>query len=153
MCKHINSTTNNFKENTTTNVTSTTITSTTTPPTIVTTNRRIHNNRNLDIGNDYNNVSGGGGVGGGNTGIGGNCINNNGVMSDGNCTSNCYHHPTINFDITSPTNFGNSQINLRFVLYMYEVKKLRDIYGRVTSALDIIQQKRYTLLIKYLIIN
>lgn len=37
---------------------------------------------------------------------------------------------------------ANSEHNFKFVFYIYEVKKLRDIYGRVTTALDVIQQKR-----------
>lgn len=37
---------------------------------------------------------------------------------------------------------GGGGNNLKFVLYIYEVKKMRDIYGRVTSALDVVQQKR-----------
>lgn len=38
---------------------------------------------------------------------------------------------------------ANSEHNFKFVLYIYEVKKLRDIYGRVDTALEIIEQKRY----------
>lgn len=37
---------------------------------------------------------------------------------------------------------ANSEHNFKFVLYIYEVKKLRDIYGRVDTALEIIEQKR-----------
>lgn len=37
---------------------------------------------------------------------------------------------------------ADSEHNFKFVLYIYEVKKLRDIYGRVSTALDIIEQKR-----------
>lgn len=40
---------------------------------------------------------------------------------------------------------ADSEHNFKFVLYIYEVKKLRDIYGRVSTALDIIEQKRYVL--------
>lgn len=36
---------------------------------------------------------------------------------------------------------ADSEHNFKFVLYIYEVKKLRDIYGRVSTALDIIEQK------------
>lgn len=58
---------------------------------------------------------------------------------------------TVDTTLTRPTSFdiplsnfygNNTQRNLKFVLYIYEVKKMRDIYGRVTSALDIIKQKR-----------
>lgn len=38
---------------------------------------------------------------------------------------------------------ADSEHNFKFVLYIYEVKKLRDIYGRVSMALNIIEQKRY----------
>lgn len=46
------------------------------------------------------------------------------------------------FDIPLSKRYENSANNLKFVLYMYEVKKMRDIYGRVTMALDIVQQKK-----------
>lgn len=52
------------------------------------------------------------------------------------------HRPT-SFDIPLSNHFGQSAAqNLKFVLYIYEVKKMRDIYGRVTMALDVIKQKR-----------
>ncbi|XP_058444020.1 uncharacterized protein LOC131425830 [Malaya genurostris] len=38
----------------------------------------------------------------------------------------------------------NSENDLKFFLYMYEVKKMRDIYGRVASALEVILHKRST---------
>lgn len=37
---------------------------------------------------------------------------------------------------------ADTEHNFKFVLYIYEVKKLRDIYGRVNTALEIIEQKR-----------
>uniref|UniRef100_A0A1B0DD53 Uncharacterized protein n=1 Tax=Phlebotomus papatasi TaxID=29031 RepID=A0A1B0DD53_PHLPP len=37
-----------------------------------------------------------------------------------------------------------SQNDLTFVLYMYELRKMRDIYGRVQSAMEIVQQNRNT---------
>lgn len=46
------------------------------------------------------------------------------------------------FDIPLSKRYENSANNLKFVLYMYEVKKMRDIYGRVTMTLDIVQQKK-----------
>lgn len=46
------------------------------------------------------------------------------------------------FDIPLSKRYENSANNLKFVLYMYEVKKMRDIYGRVTMALDIVQHKK-----------
>lgn len=45
------------------------------------------------------------------------------------------------FDIPLAKHF-NTANNLKFVLYIYEVKKMKDIYGRVSTALDIVQQKR-----------
>jgi hypothetical protein len=36
----------------------------------------------------------------------------------------------------------NRESDLKFFLYMYEVKKMRDIYGRVTSALEVIEHKK-----------
>ncbi|XP_039443755.1 uncharacterized protein LOC120423873 [Culex pipiens pallens] len=41
-------------------------------------------------------------------------------------------------------NQQNSESDLKFFLYMYEVKKMRDIYGRVSSALEVILHKRAT---------
>lgn len=32
--------------------------------------------------------------------------------------------------------------DLKFVLYMYEVRKMRDIYGRIATALEIIRDKK-----------
>lgn len=49
------------------------------------------------------------------------------------------------FDRPLSKHFDNpaaADSNLKFVLYIYEVKKMKDIYGRVTMALDIMQQKR-----------
>ncbi|XP_050099037.1 uncharacterized protein LOC126579612 isoform X2 [Anopheles aquasalis] len=37
---------------------------------------------------------------------------------------------------------ASSESDLRFFLYMYEVKKMRDIYGRVTSALEVLLHKK-----------
>lgn len=52
------------------------------------------------------------------------------------------HRPT-SFEMPLSNHFGQSAAhNLKFVLYIYEVKKMRDIYGRVTMALDVIKQKR-----------
>lgn len=52
------------------------------------------------------------------------------------------HRPT-SFEIPLSNQFGQSAAhNLKFVLYIYEVKKMRDIYGRVTMALDVIKEKR-----------
>lgn len=48
------------------------------------------------------------------------------------------------FDIPLSKHFDSSAAatNLKFVLYIYEVKKMKDIYGRVTMALEIVQEKR-----------
>lgn len=43
-----------------------------------------------------------------------------------------------------PSRYVGSENDFKFVLYLYEVKKMRDIYGRVTSALEIIQHKKTT---------
>lgn len=51
---------------------------------------------------------------------------------------------SVSFEPTSPKRYANSENDLKFVLYMYEVKKMRDIYGRITTALEIIQHKKYT---------
>lgn len=38
--------------------------------------------------------------------------------------------------------YSGSENDLTFVLYMYELRKMRDIYGRVQSAMEIVQQNR-----------
>lgn len=37
---------------------------------------------------------------------------------------------------------SSAENDLKFVLYMYEVRKMRDIYGRISEALDIIKKKK-----------
>uniref|UniRef100_A0A182KH88 BTB domain-containing protein n=1 Tax=Anopheles christyi TaxID=43041 RepID=A0A182KH88_9DIPT len=45
-----------------------------------------------------------------------------------------------------PSRLGQStsESDLKFFLYMYEVKKMRDIYGRVTNALEVLLHKKST---------
>ncbi|XP_065365730.1 uncharacterized protein LOC135958763 [Calliphora vicina] len=38
----------------------------------------------------------------------------------------------------------SAENDLKFVLYMYEVRKMRDIYGRISAALEIIRDKKIT---------
>ncbi|XP_052872917.1 uncharacterized protein LOC128278266 [Anopheles cruzii] len=45
---------------------------------------------------------------------------------------------------TATTDSTGQSADLRFFLYMYEVKKMRDIYGRVTSALEMLLRKKST---------
>lgn len=54
------------------------------------------------------------------------------------------HRPS-SFDIPLSKHMDHSTAaaNLKFVLYIYEVKKMKDIYGRVSMALEILQEKRY----------
>ncbi|XP_037937883.1 uncharacterized protein LOC119671364 [Teleopsis dalmanni] len=47
-----------------------------------------------------------------------------------------YDNPTEKQRLMSAEN------DLKFVLYMYEVRKMRDIYGRISAALDIIRDKK-----------
>ncbi|EDW82821.2 uncharacterized protein Dwil_GK10199 [Drosophila willistoni] len=47
-----------------------------------------------------------------------------------------YDNPTDKQRLSSTEN------DLKFVLYMYEVRKMRDIYGRIAAALDIIKNKK-----------
>ncbi|ALC48732.1 CG7058 [Drosophila busckii] len=49
-----------------------------------------------------------------------------------------YDSPGENQRINSAEN------DLKFVLYMYEVRKMRDIYGRIAAALEIIKDKKST---------
>lgn len=51
---------------------------------------------------------------------------------------------TVGYEATSPKRYASSENDLKFVLYMYEVKKMRDIYGRISTALEIIQHKKLT---------
>lgn len=50
-----------------------------------------------------------------------------------------YDNPTEKQRLLSAEN------DLKFVLYMYEVRKMRDIYGRISAALDVIRDKKYAL--------
>lgn len=60
-----------------------------------------------------------------------------------NYSSDCVFNRPTKFDIPLSKHFESSAANnLKFVLYIYEVKKMKDIYGRVTMALDIVQQKK-----------
>ena len=36
----------------------------------------------------------------------------------------------------------SAENDLKFVLYMYEVRKMRDIYGRISAALEVIRDKK-----------
>ncbi|XP_017474607.1 PREDICTED: uncharacterized protein LOC108365156 isoform X1 [Rhagoletis zephyria] len=47
-----------------------------------------------------------------------------------------YDNPTDNKRLMTAEN------DLKFVLYMYEVRKMRDIYGRIATALEIIRDKK-----------
>lgn len=51
---------------------------------------------------------------------------------------------TMGYEATSPKRYTSSENDLKFVLYMYEVKKMRDIYGRISTALEIIEHKKVT---------
>ncbi|XP_055601427.1 uncharacterized protein LOC129750379 [Uranotaenia lowii] len=57
-----------------------------------------------------------------------------------------HHGPTSPSASSAESRYNqqNSENDLKFFLYMYEVKKMRDIYGRVSSALEIILHKRAT---------
>ncbi|EDV99855.1 uncharacterized protein LOC6565226 [Drosophila grimshawi] len=46
------------------------------------------------------------------------------------------------YDNPSEQRFSSAENDLKFVLYMYEVRKMRDIYGRITAALEIIKDKK-----------
>lgn len=53
---------------------------------------------------------------------------------------------------TSPKRYVSSENDLKFVLYMYEVKKMRDIYGKITTALEIIQNKKLVLNFRFFLL-
>lgn len=50
-----------------------------------------------------------------------------------------YDNPTDKKSLMTAEN------DLKFVLYMYEVRKMRDIYGRIATALEIIRDKKLDL--------
>lgn len=56
------------------------------------------------------------------------------------------HRPSAMYDIsasvTSDKRLVDTENDLKFVIYMYEVRKMRDIYGRISLALDIIRDKK-----------
>ncbi|XP_055617390.1 uncharacterized protein LOC129762851 [Toxorhynchites rutilus septentrionalis] len=59
------------------------------------------------------------------------------------CNNLC--HGATGSSTTGESRFNqNSDNDLKFFLYMYEVKKMRDIHGRVSSALEVILHKRAT---------
>ncbi|XP_055546545.1 uncharacterized protein LOC129730922 [Wyeomyia smithii] len=64
--------------------------------------------------------------------------------SSGYSSSNPYHDPAGSSSTGEARMNRNSESDLKFFLYMYEVKKMRDIYGRVSSALEVILHKRAT---------
>ncbi|XP_001354378.1 uncharacterized protein [Drosophila pseudoobscura] len=45
---------------------------------------------------------------------------------------------------TDKKRLSSAENDLKFVLYMYEVRKMRDIYGRIVAALEIINDKKTT---------
>lgn len=89
--------------------------------------------------------SGGGGGGGGvGSGGGGQCGNDDVFTYSESLFQTSSPVVTVGYEATSPKRYASSESDLKFVLYMYEVKKMRDIYGRITTALEIIQHKKVT---------
>lgn len=55
------------------------------------------------------------------------------------------HGPPIGltlYDNQREQHHNSAGNDLKFVLYMYEVRKTRDIYGRISAALEIIKNKK-----------
>ena len=77
---------------------------------------RTHLNRSHHARSSSSSSSGGGGGGGG----------------------------TSSTSVPSRLGHSPSESDLKFFLYMYEVKKMRDIYGRVTNALEVLLHKKGT---------
>lgn len=55
----------------------------------------------------------------------------------------CPPFGTALYENHSEQRFGYVESDLKFVLYMYGVKNMRDICGRITTALEIIKAKKY----------
>ncbi|XP_052855751.1 uncharacterized protein LOC128264356 isoform X2 [Drosophila gunungcola] len=51
---------------------------------------------------------------------------------------------TLYDNLTDKQRLSSAENDLKFVLYMYEVRKMRDIYGRIVAALEIIKDKKST---------
>lgn len=61
-----------------------------------------------------------------------------GAVGSTNSRSGSDHHHS-----TYRNKFSETENDLTFFLYMYEVRKTRDIYGRIKSAYETIDQNRY----------
>lgn len=66
---------------------------------------------------------------------------NQGITDDMNRIS-FSRPPASMYDISSEKRLITVENDLKFVLYMYEVRKMRDIYGRIATALEIIREKK-----------
>ncbi|KAH8420506.1 hypothetical protein KR009_011057 [Drosophila setifemur] len=51
---------------------------------------------------------------------------------------------TLYDNLSEKQRLSSAENDLKFVLYMYEVRKMRDIYGRIVAALEIIKDKKST---------
>ncbi|XP_017094820.2 uncharacterized protein [Drosophila bipectinata] len=51
---------------------------------------------------------------------------------------------TLYDNLADKQRLSSAENDLKFVLYMYEVRKMRDIYGRIVAALEIIKDKKST---------
>ncbi|KAH8272732.1 hypothetical protein KR026_006961, partial [Drosophila bipectinata] len=51
---------------------------------------------------------------------------------------------TLYDNLAEKQRLSSAENDLKFVLYMYEVRKMRDIYGRIVAALEIIKDKKST---------
>ncbi|XP_033171441.1 uncharacterized protein LOC117148247 [Drosophila mauritiana] len=51
---------------------------------------------------------------------------------------------TLYDNLSDKQRLSSAENDLKFVLYMYEVRKMRDIYGRIVAALEIIKDKKTT---------
>lgn len=49
---------------------------------------------------------------------------------------------TLYDNLAEKQRLSSAENDLKFVLYMYEVRKMRDIYGRIVAALEIIKDKK-----------
>lgn len=49
---------------------------------------------------------------------------------------------TLYDNLSDKQRLSSAENDLKFVLYMYEVRKMRDIYGRIVAALEIIKDKK-----------
>lgn len=52
------------------------------------------------------------------------------------------NHLTLYEDRRDPRRSASADNDLKFVLYMYEVRRMRDIFGRISTIFEVVRHKR-----------